>query len=171
MKRTLALILTFALVLTFAGVSLAIHEGSEGTGDRSGLLTIGSNMWRHISKDEPYKKWDLWPGTTEMYKGTQPHGAFLTTYVTKGARQVIEGKKGKFANGAIIVKENYSPDKTLAAITVMYKARGYNDEAGDWFWAKFQPDGTIDAEGKVAGCIKCHSDKADNDWVFTGNIK
>jgi len=171
MRRTIIVMLAAGLILTFTGLSLAIHIGSEGTGDKSSLLTIGSNMWRHISKDEPYTKWELWPGTEKMYKGSQPHGAFLTTYVTKGARQAIEGKKGRFANGAIIVKENYKPDKTLAAITVMYKANGYNSEAGDWFWAKFQPDGTIDAEGKVASCIKCHSAKADNDWVYTGEIK
>jgi len=171
MRKALTLILALAMILTFAGLSLAIHVGSDETGDKSGLLTIGSNMWRHISKDEPYTQWDLWPGKGKMFEGTEPHGAFLTVYVTKGAKQAIDGKKGRFSQGAIIVKENYKPDKTLAAITVMYKAKGFNPEAGDWFWAKFQPDGTVDAEGKVEGCIKCHRNASDNDWVFTGKIK
>jgi hypothetical protein len=171
MKKTLIILLTGMLILAFAGVSAAIHKGSDSTSGKSGLLTIGANMWRHITKNEPYKEWDLWPGTKKMYKGTQPHGAYLTTYVTRGAKQAIEGKKGKFSQGAIIVKENYTPDKTLAAITVMYKANGYNSEAGDWFWAKYKPDGTIDAEGAVASCIRCHSRASDNDWVFTGELK
>ncbi len=172
MKRALILMLAVALILTFAGLSLAISLGddNQSPGGESGL-TNGANMWKHITVKEPYTKWKLWPGTEKMYEGTQPHGAFLTTYVTKGARKVIEKKKGKFSQGAIIVKENYMPDKTLAAITVMYKAKGYNPEAGDWFWAKFKPDGSVEKEGKVGGCIKCHSAKADNDWVFTGDIK
>ena len=171
MKRTLVLIMAFALVLTFAGMSMAIHIGNDGTGDTSSSLLNGPNLWKYITVEKPYTKWDLWPGTEKMYKGTQPHGAFLTTYVSKGAKQAIEKKKGKFANAAIIIKENYMPDKTLAAITVMYKAKSYNPEAGDWFWAKYNPDGSVDKEGKVGGCIKCHSAKADNDWVFTGDIK
>ena len=171
MKRSLVLILTFALVLTFAGMSMAIHIGDDETGNQSYSKLSGPNLWKYITVEKPYTKWNLWPGTEKMYKGTQPHGAFLTTYVTKGAKQAIDKKKGKFANAAIIVKENYMPDKTLAAVTVMYKGKGYNPEAGDWFWAKYNPDGSVAAEGKVEGCIKCHSAKADNDWVFTGDIK
>ncbi|MDF1526890.1 MAG: cytochrome P460 family protein [bacterium] len=171
MKRTLILMLASAMILTFTGMSMAIHIGSEDTGDNSGSLLTGPNLWTYITVEKPYTKWGLWPGTEKMYKGTQPHGAFLTTYVTKGAKQAIEKKKGNFANAAIIIKENYMPDKTLAAITVMYKAKGYNPEAGDWFWAKYNPDGSVAAEGKVEGCIKCHSAKADNNWVFTSDIK
>ena len=172
MRKTLIVMLASAIILTFAGMSLAIHAGD---GDSpvmgEGLLANGPNLWKHITVEKPYTKWDLWPGTEKMYEGTQPHGAFLTTYVTKGAMSTIEKKKGKFSQGAMIVKENYMPDKTLAAITVMYKAKGYNPEAGDWFWAKYNPDGSVAAEGKVEGCIKCHSAKADNDWVFTGEVK
>jgi hypothetical protein len=144
MKRTLILLLAAALILTFAGLSLAISvsNDNESSGGEGGL-TNGANMWKYITKEKPYTKWKLWPGTEKMYEGTQPHGAFLTTYVTKGARKVIEKKKGKFSQSAIIVKENYMPDKTLAAVTVMYKAIGYNPEAGDWFCAKFKPDGTV----------------------------
>jgi hypothetical protein len=150
---------------------MAIHEGGEGTNDADGGKANGASMWEYVSKAKPYTKWDLFPGTTKMYKGKEPHGAILTTYVTKGAKSAIEKKKGSFANGAILVKENYKPDKTLAAITVMYKARGYNPEAGDWFWAKYKPDGTVEKEGKVAGCINCHADAKGNDWVFTGPVK
>jgi hypothetical protein len=171
MRRTIIIMMAAALILTFAGLSLAIHIGSEGTDEGRGELLNGPNLWKYITVDKPYTKWNLWPGKGKMYEGTEPHGALLTVYVTKGARQAIEKKKGKIANAAIIVKENYKPDKTLAAITVMYKGKGYNPEAGDWFWAKYNPDGSVDKEGKVAGCIKCHSAKADNDWVFTGDIK
>jgi hypothetical protein len=59
----------------------------------------------------------------------------------------------------------------MTAITVMAKSRAYNPEAGDWFWARYAPDGKIEAEGKVEACIKCHSAKKDNDYLFTGPLK
>ena len=168
MKRVLILVLSGTLVLALAGISLAIHADDQDGFQSPAGLTNGANLWKYLTKDEPYTKWDLSPGTMKMQKGMEPHGAYVTIYVTKGAKKAIEKKKGKFTQGNIIVKENYSPDKNLAAVTVMYKAIGYNPEAGDWFWAKFQPDGTVDAEGKVKGCINCHSKVSDNDWVFTG---
>ena len=171
MRRTLIVMMAAAMILTFAGMSLAIHIGDDRIGDTSSSLLNGPNLWKYITVEKPYTKYDLWPGKGKMFEGTEPHGAFLTVYVSKGAKQAIEKKKGKFAYPAIIVKENYMPDKTLAAVTVMYKAKGYNPEAGDWFWAKYKPDGSVEKEGKVGGCIKCHSAKADNDWVFTGDIK
>jgi hypothetical protein len=33
------------------------------------------------------------------------------------------------------------------------------------------PDGTILKEGKVGGCINCHTGVKANDWLFTGPIK
>jgi len=172
MRKSLIIMVAVVMILAFAGLSLADHVGDTDSPEPGeGLLANGPNLWKYITVEKPYTKWSLWPGTEKLYEGTQPHGAFLTTYVTKGARQAIEKKKGKFSQSAIIVKENYMPDKTLAAVTVMYKAIGYNPEAGDWFWAKYKPDGSVEKEGKVGGCIKCHSAKADNDWVFTGDIK
>ncbi|NIQ93535.1 MAG: cytochrome P460 family protein [Desulfuromonadales bacterium] len=118
-----------------------------------------------------YQSWQMWPGKEALYKGQHPHGAFLTTYVNKKAAKTLEKMSGEFPNGAMIVKENYSPEKKLAAITVMYRVEGYDSSAGDWFWLKYQPDGTVQKEGKVAGCINCHKSVKNNDWVFTGPVK
>ena len=71
-------------------------------------------------------------------------------------------------NGSILVKENYGKDKkTLMAVTPMYKVRGYNPDEGDWFWAKYGPDGNIMSSGKVEGCINCHRARKNQDWIFT----
>jgi hypothetical protein len=136
------------------------------------LFTIpnGKAVWTYITKAK-YQEWPLWPGKGKLYKGQHPHGALLTTYVSKDALKVIDKKKGSFSNGAFIIKENYSPEKMLGAVTVMYRVKGYNADAGDWFWAKYKPDGTIEKEGKPAGCINCHAAKIENDWVFTGSVK
>ena len=137
---------------------------------KEGPVADGAAVWKYITEDRPYTKWPLWPGKGKLYKGREPHGMLLTTHVSKDARKVIKGGEGRFKNGAFIVKENYKPDKTLAAVTVMYKVKGYNSEAGDWFWAKYGADGSIAKEGKVGGCINCHGDNRANDWVFTGDI-
>lgn len=118
-----------------------------------------------------YTGWQLWPGKGEMYEGRHPHGAFLTTYVNAKAASALEKMTGRFPAGSIIVKENYTPEKKLAAITVMYRVEDYNPSAGDWFWLKYKPDGTVQKEGKVAGCINCHKSVKNNDWVFTGPVK
>ena len=72
--------------------------------------------------------------------GPEPHGAFLTTYVNDAALKSIGAKKGKFLDGAIIAQDNFSKDKKLKFISVMYKVKGYNAKDGDWFWAQYKPN-------------------------------
>ena len=89
--------------------------------------------------------------------------------------RVAAGNVGNLPSGSMIIKENFSPDKKLMAITLMYKSKGYNPEAGDWYWAKFMPDGKVAQmdspmgkmaiSGKAKGCIACHAD-ADDDFAF-----
>ena len=129
--------------------------------------TDGGDFWTYITKTDPYQKWETWPGYPGIYPGKSPHGAYLKLFANKAAQKAL--KEGKpMPEGAIIIKENYGKDqKTLMAITPMYKVKGYNPEGGDWFWAKYGPDGKIMASGKPKGCIKCHGVKKDSDWLFT----
>lgn len=133
-------------------------------------ITDGRDVIDYLNKNN-YQSWQLWPGKTKFYEGKHPHGALLTTYVSKGAYDAIEAKAGRIPDGEFIVKENYTPNKKLAAVTVMYKKDGYNAEGGDWFWLKYAPDGTIQKEGKVGGCIGCHAAVKNNDWLFIGPVK
>lgn len=132
----------------------------------------------------PYTDWAFEPGVPEgYYVGQEPHGLILRSYVDETAMADIGSGAEAFSAGALIVKENHAPgdidtasmepqspvenfDGDLGSLTYMVKIPGYNAEAGDWFWAKIQPDGTIDAAGKPAGCIGCHDQVSDNDWVF-----
>ncbi len=133
--------------------------------------TDGKALIQYITKKSDYTSWPLFPGKGKLYKGTHPHGAFLTTYVSSDALKAINANKGTLPSGAIIVKENYSPEKKLAAVTVMYRKSGYNPDAGDWFWLKYKANGEIEKQGKVAGCINCHKAVQGNDWIFTGPVK
>ncbi len=128
-------------------------------------------LWTHIHGPSPYWNWNKWPGKPGLYKGTEPHGMLLQTFVNEIAQRGVYGKTGGVDHGGIVVKENYTPDRTLAAVTVMYKVNGFNPEAGDWFWVKYGPDGAVIKTGKPAGCIACHGTKKDNDYLMTSPIK
>jgi hypothetical protein len=118
------------------------------------------------------------------YPGESPHGAMLETFYTAGT---VEGR-----SGALVVKRNYGPaDVTarevleapsdhLASVTIMFRrAEGYDPANGDWFYAKYGPDGSLDTDptgmplagrvgkGQQAGCIPCHADAGGGDFLFT----
>ena len=140
--------------------------------------TTGGAIWRHL-RTANYQTWQKWPGKRALYPGNDPHGMLLTTYVNDAAYQAITNKAGTMPEGAIIVKENYMPDSTLAAVTVMYKAAtGYNPTHNNWFFSKHMPDGSLDKtptgaamQGRVPGCQSCHRTKPNNDYLFTGSIQ
>ncbi len=117
------------------------------------------------------------------YEGVEPHGAILTTLQSSLLLDDHEG--------VVIVKNNYlgenvsvqsvadNPDLNLDAITVMFRREpGYDPETRNWFWAKFNSDGTLSTNprgrrlaGRVAknpedGCIACHVFAPGNDYVF-----
>lgn len=163
MKRYLVLLLVMLLGCVFVGSAVSMSHKGHPEAD-------GKSVIEYITKTDDYRQWALWPGKGKLYKGQHPHGALLTTYVSADGMNAFEGKVGALPNGAMVVKENYTADKKLAAITVMYKSKGYDAAAGDWFWLKYGPDGTIMKEGKVKGCIGCHAAVKANDWLFTGPL-
>jgi hypothetical protein len=164
MKKFMTMVTMISMVMVATwGVALAT--------DSSLPEAEGKAVYDYITKTNPYQQWDLWPGKEKFYKGQHPHGALLTTYVSGKAKAAITSKTGQFPYGSLIVKENYMPDKKLGAVTVMYRVKGYDPEAGDWFWAKYKADGSIEKEGQVAGCIGCHTAAIQNDWVFTSPVK
>jgi hypothetical protein len=161
MKKMLTVVCSMILAVGLVSVANAKMKAPEADAQQ---------LYDYITKQKTYVKWKLWPGKGKLYKGAEPHGALLTTYVNDTALKSIKAKKG-LKDGSIIVKENYMPDKKLAAVTVMYKVKGYNSEAGDLFWLKYLPDGKIEASGKVGMCIGCHSNVKANDYLFTGKVK
>jgi len=139
MKRRLFPFLALSLV-GLIGLAFAASHGMMPEPDAEAV-------WSHLEQKNYQESWSMWPGKEALYEGTRPHGALLTTYVNEAALEAIENKAGSMPAGAIIVKENYKPDKTLAAITVMQKIQGYNPAANDWFWVKYSPSGKVLAEG------------------------
>lgn len=130
-----------------------------------------ASLWNYITAENYRNNWVYWPGKGKLYPGIEPHGAYLTTYLNPLARDAVTNGASHMPHGAIFVKENYTPRKTLAAITIMYKApAGYNPQHNDWFFMKRLADGTVEASGQVDSCQKCHS-TSDRDYLMTGQRK
>jgi hypothetical protein len=170
MRRIFACLSAVVFILGFGLAADAIHETATA---ETQLVLPGPDAKKlndYITRDDPYRDWGMWPGKGKLYKGTEPHGALLTTFINKAASYSINKKEG-LADGSIIVKENYTADKQFIALTVMYKIAGYNPGGGDWFWVKYSSAGKVEASGKVQVCIDCHSKQKDNDYLFTGKVK
>jgi hypothetical protein len=170
-KKVLILIFCVVVSLVFSGIIFAQAKKEKAKAGGKAVAATGAAVWDYLKKEGYANKWKMWPATTAMYAGPEPHGAFLTTYVNEPALKAITGKKGKFPDGAIISQDNYSKNKKLKFISVMYKVKGYNPQGGDWFWAQYKPDGRIEVEGKVDECIKCHIAQKGNDYVYTSKMK
>ena len=162
-------------ILVFAGLTLGAYAAHENVifpydgllGHYETMPQPDSGDLRHyVTSHMPYKKgFTVFPGTTEMHEGTEPHGSFITVYVNDTALKSV--KKNKYSNNSIILKESYNSEKKLAAIAVMYKVKGYNPEGGDWFWVKYDPDFKVLKEGRVKGCLACHNKAKGSDYTFT----
>ncbi len=159
-----------SVITLFAAVQLATGGSSTKTAGTDIKMPAADPdaLWNYITKVSPYKKWKFWPDHKGMQAGRAPHGPFHKVYVNE---QAFTSKKPPVKYGAIEVKENYNREKKLAVITVMYRIKGFNPSAGDWFWAKYTPDGKAKPFGKPKGCISCHGTKATNDFIMVHEFK
>ncbi len=147
----------FCLTIFMAATAMAKMPGPDP-----------KELWEHITKTSPYTQWKFWDDHKGMLEGDEPHGSFHKVYVN----DIAYGSSSvPLEYGAIEVKENYNKKEKLMAITVMYKVKGYNLEAGDWFWVRYSPKGKAKPYGKPKGCVNCHSGAADNDFVFVHEFK
>ena len=163
------------------GVLIAACSSSDSEEDAQAAVTsadtTGAAIWAHIQESNYQTEWQLWPEKGRLYTGQEPHGMLLTTYLNSVAHEALTSGAATMPAGAIIVKENYMPDSTLAAVTTMYKVTGYNAEHSDWFFTKHLASGVLDTmpngmdmEGRLPGCQNCHLGMRDNDYLFTGQL-
>lgn len=129
-----------------------------------------AKFYIYLTQDTPYTSWVFWSGKNKLSPGKEPHGTFLTTYVNPAAHRSITGKE-RMAYGSLIVMENYDTEKKLTGLTVMLKIKGYNPQAGDWYWFHYDQKGTVLATGRVASCIDCHRSQSGNDYLMTAPVK
>ena len=194
MKRIWLLGLSVLIVslLGFA-VWAQTETGGESGGETGGMAEMSNDEEMAAQYFEeinaaPYTDWTPEPGVPEgFYTGNVPHGLILRTFINDAAAGAVGSGADAFPEGSILVKENHLPgdvdvesmenhaavegfEGDLESLTYMVKVSGYNPEAGDWFWGKQNPDGEIVAVGQPDGCIGCHGQVADNDYVFDASL-
>ncbi len=129
-------------------------------------------FWRYLSANN-YKNWAPVPGQSgDFTNGQSPHGELVKMYLNR----VAAGNTETLPVGSVIIKENYDADQSMNSVTVMYKSQGFNPAGKDWYWAKYNADGSIATTGpdkgnlKVAGrfqgCIDCHQTAGGDDFAF-----
>lgn len=128
-------------------------------------------LWKYLESSR-YQNWSPAGDDGDFQESEAPHGALVKTFMNRTAA----GHPETLPNGSILIKENYSPDKKLMAITLMYRSKGYNPSAGDWYWVKYDskgnvaqmqtPQGKMAIAGKAKGCIECHSGTDGGDFAF-----
>jgi len=112
----------------------------------------------------------------EPFRGTSPHGTYLKMYVNRAAAADPKSPP----HGSIVVLENYGKDKArLLFITAMYRVKGYDPEHNDWYWVKYNPDGTVarttpgtgskPIAGKFKACIDCHARAKGGDFFYSND--
>lgn len=121
------------------------------------------------------------------YEGGAPHGGMLellqTTVTVDGHADVVMVKKNYRGEGSVEDMEHaIFADRmgNLDSVTVMFRREaGYDPDNKDWFWAKYNPDGSLATNpkgmklaGRVArgadqGCIACHKTAEGGDYVFS----
>lgn len=126
----------------------------------------GERLWVRITDETDFRNYGFWPGHEGYRQGQAPHGPIHRIFVNEPLLSQLPLDPPVAPNGSIVVKENRLGDETLTGYTVMSKVEGYSPGTGDWFWARYEPDGSIIAEGTVPGCISCHGGVQDNDYII-----
>jgi hypothetical protein len=96
-----------------------------------------------------------------------PNGTVLVM-ADKNAKLDADGNPVLDAEGRLIAEGDFT------AIFVMEKQEGWGETVGlevapngDWDYASFLPDGTLNPETKTAGCFACHTKRTGKDFTFT----
>ena len=135
-------------VLALAAVGCGASFNDEELADELWTAVDGYESWSQVSP---------WDGIQPSADGT--HGDFVQIWFDATAAADWGGTIG---DGGISVKKGYDDaagTMPKGPITVMYKVADYDADNGDWFFANYNDDGTVNRAGSDAAgsCGGCHS--------------
>ena len=189
----LAIVLAFVAVLTaYFTASAGSHEGEETEMKAENVqemqmpfggesdVAFAKALW---SAMDGYQDWMM---RSDVMVGKSPHGMFVRLYYNivniEGVPYHVVVKDNFGGEGVTLDMVRADPASYLMAVTPMVQREaGYDDENRNWFYVKYAPDGSIDANdkgvamaGRVAkgmpvGCIACHANAADGDYLFAND--
>ncbi|MCJ8321317.1 MAG: hypothetical protein MJK12_16885 [Colwellia sp.] len=174
--------LKIAAIILFVFPFHTMAEKTEASSGKAVDNEYAAKVWQYmvINKLEGDGRIRSYP-----FVGSRPHGSIQEVISTEA---IIEGEKGK-----LIVKHNYGAKEELTphkvysdeqaknyvALTIMFqREKGYDTNNSDWFWAEYNPDGSIinyqgvDLSGRSEMCLGCHTPLGGKDReVLNGGSK
>ena len=176
--RTLSNVLILLIIAIIVPASATDTNGYSYGGDED--VAFAERLWDALAEERLVGDNVL---DSSPYPGMHPHGAVLEVLT---GTVTIDNREAK-----VITKRSYTGDdadvvtvinnrlRFLNDVTVMFKREaGYDSENKDWFWAKYNIDGSLDAtpngiklagriaKGKRKGCIACHRRAEGDDFMF-----
>jgi hypothetical protein len=105
--------------------------------------------------------------TPGIYDGDSPHGRVRIWY-SKNIETLIQQESYDVPVGTVSVKQGYfdENDQYEKIVTMIKKAPGYDSEHKDWEYEVRTPNGSVEKNGKLSGCISCHSHAPETDYLM-----
>lgn len=154
------------LFLGLASAALAGHvvaQDDSSNSDPDGSEKFADQLWNYLLSNN-YKHWSpangnevdhyVSPHMSTLGFSADPnnpiaHGTRLKSY----ANRTAQSQAGTLPIGSIVILENYRQDSSLASISVMYRTKGFDPEARDWYWVRYNPDGSVAAAPQTGDTI------------------
>jgi len=179
-QKTLVTALTTIFTFAILGILIPRADTQDMPFGGPDDVAFAGKLWTAM---DGYHDWKM---QSDYYTGQSPHGDIVRLYYSMAT---IDG-----THYHVIAKDNFrgdnltadmvakAPDKYFTSATVMLQREaGYDPDNQNWFWAKYGPDGALMANpkgmkfaGRVAkgmsqGCISCHSQAKDDDYLFSND--
>lgn len=150
--------------------ALGLSLSPQASGEQA--VPVAERLWEQISGTADYKNWPLLQGSSVQQDSDAPHGDFATIrFSGPNAESPVSGD--------ILVKELWVEEENQPqALTVMLKLDGFDPDNSNWFYAKYQLDGTLATTptgmplagamepAPGAACRGCHRDAPGNDFQW-----
>ena len=146
----------------FLLLTISMFVGCENDEGKSEDEKTAENIWQEI---QGYSDWGQavdWTGVKASLDGT--HGNFVQIWLNQEALPSFEDStSADLPYGSISVNEGYSSSdgSNLNTITVMKKIEGFDPDHGDWFWASYDVNGSVNNAGSISSCYNCHASGTD----------
>jgi hypothetical protein len=181
LSRFMSFCLVVAVALFLQPAHLIAGESDQSSG-RAVDDAYAAKLWAYMVDNQLVGEGRM---RSFPFVGLRPHGSIQEIITTEAE---IDGHKGR-----LIVKHNYgaaeelnpkkvytaNQDENYEALTIMFqREEGYDPSNNDWFWAEYNPDGSIlvyegaRLSGRSPTCLGCHTPLGGNDReILNGNAK
>ena len=150
-----------SLIIGVVGATLAVPGSASKSCDKGGKITFGD--WRTWTKVTPK------PGISRGHSDN-----WVGVYVNELARNTYMAGGAPYQECAKIVKPIYADangSRTIKLTIMVKMPTSYDPENADWWYGVYDASGKeVRREGKLLGCIACHKEASQTDYLFSREV-